>query len=420
MSKFQIVKGITDNLEDTPYVEGKVYFTYEDTESEDISIYADIDGVRRKIKGGVQREEINDFNKIYIGTSDNGWWLTDTQLSTSIPWVELKKYIQYSSDSNAGLVLRYINTLEGVYSRTTFYLFHTNYNPYAYDGSIYYISGIGEMNGGLVFISFLIDTKTNSINDNDPVTFTLTPIIDDIPTNVSDLNNDSGFQTSTQVNSAIATAIGNINQFNVAIVSTLPTENIDTHTIYFMSNGGSDDNIYDEWMYINNNWEKIGTTAVDLSGYMQTSHPANGITSTDINNWNAKSDTDEKLKVTATDVSGGYYPILSTNVTTAETKKYDEYFNFSRVNSKEAYLGIGKLNTALGKIRLYTAASGGKYGTITPGALSDTRTYTLPDKSGTVALTSDIPIIPTTVSSFTNDSGYLTLADLPIYDGMVV
>ena len=72
MSKFQIVKGITDNLEDTPYVEGKVYFTYEDTESEDISIYADIDGVRRKIKGGVQREEINDFNKIYIGTSDNG------------------------------------------------------------------------------------------------------------------------------------------------------------------------------------------------------------------------------------------------------------------------------------------------------------------------------------------------------------
>lgn len=61
MSKFQIVKGITDNLEDTPYVEGKVYFTYEDAESEDISIYADIDGVRRKIKGGVQREELNNY-----------------------------------------------------------------------------------------------------------------------------------------------------------------------------------------------------------------------------------------------------------------------------------------------------------------------------------------------------------------------
>lgn len=31
-----------------------------------------------------------------------------------------------------------------------------------------------------------------------------------------------------------------------------------------------------------------------------------------------------------------------------------------------------------------------------------------------------IPIVPTNVSSFTNDSGYLTLATLPIYDGTVV
>jgi len=49
MSKFQIVKGITDNLANTPYVEGKVYFVYEDTNSEDLSIYADIDGARRRI-----------------------------------------------------------------------------------------------------------------------------------------------------------------------------------------------------------------------------------------------------------------------------------------------------------------------------------------------------------------------------------
>lgn len=30
-----------------------------------------------------------------------------------------------------------------------------------------------------------------------------------------------------------------------------------------------------------------------------------------------------------------------------------------------------------------------------------------------------IPTVPTTISSFTNDSGYLTLADLPIYDGTI-
>ena len=53
MSKFQIVKGITDNLEETPYTEGKVYFTYDNVESQNIVIYADIDGVRRNISTNV-------------------------------------------------------------------------------------------------------------------------------------------------------------------------------------------------------------------------------------------------------------------------------------------------------------------------------------------------------------------------------
>ena len=37
-----------------------------------------------------------------------------------------------------------------------------------------------------------------------------------------------------------------------------------------------------------------------------------------------------------------------------------------------------------------------------------TRAITLPDKDGTVALTSDIPTVPTNVSAFTNDAGYIT------------
>ena len=77
-----------------------------------------------------------------------------------------------------------------------------------------------------------------------------------------------GATTTTQVNSLIASAIGDINSFEVAIVDSLPTENIDTHTIYFISNSGSNPNSYDEYMYINSAWEKIGTTDVDLSGYL--------------------------------------------------------------------------------------------------------------------------------------------------------
>ena len=96
-------------------------------------------------------------------------------------------------------------------------------------------------------------------------------LINDIPTKTSDLTNDSGFQTQSQVNSAIATAIGGINQFNVAVVQELPTTDIDTHTIYFVPNSSSGNNVYEEWMYINNQWELIGTTSIDLSGYVQRS-----------------------------------------------------------------------------------------------------------------------------------------------------
>lgn len=68
--------------------------------------------------------------------------------------------------------------------------------------------------------------------------------------------------------STARSAISNINSFSVSVVQTLPTTNIDTHTIYFVSNSGSSGNIYDEYIYVNNNWEKIGTTDIDLSGYL--------------------------------------------------------------------------------------------------------------------------------------------------------
>ena len=74
MSKLSVMKGTTSSIQDTPYVEGKVYFIYENTESEDISIYADIDGVRRKIKEGVQREELNN----YLLKTDIAAWAKET------------------------------------------------------------------------------------------------------------------------------------------------------------------------------------------------------------------------------------------------------------------------------------------------------------------------------------------------------
>ena len=52
------------------------------------------------------------------------------------------------------------------------------------------------------------------------------------------------------------------------IVASLPTTDIDTATIYMILNGTSaTENVYDEYMYINNAWELIGTSATDLTNY---------------------------------------------------------------------------------------------------------------------------------------------------------
>lgn len=58
---------------------------------------------------------------------------------------------------------------------------------------------------------------------------------------------------------------------NIQIVDELPTENISLTTIYFKHmTTGKLHNVYEEWMYINDAWELIGTTEMDLSGYATT------------------------------------------------------------------------------------------------------------------------------------------------------
>ena len=86
-----------------------------------------------------------------------------------------------------------------------------------------------------------------------------------IPSKTSDLTNDSGFQTASDV----ATAISNASLLTKEIVQSLPTAaNADENTIYLiLSNDGSGDDLYDEYLLVNNALEKIGSTRVDLTNY---------------------------------------------------------------------------------------------------------------------------------------------------------
>lgn len=80
-----------------------------------------------------------------------------------------------------------------------------------------------------------------------------------------------GYQTAQDVDDAIAAAIADITEIDFQVVQELPQSGT-KGVIYLVANSGSGQNVYDEYIWVNNNaFEKIGTTAVDLSGYVQAS-----------------------------------------------------------------------------------------------------------------------------------------------------
>lgn len=87
-----------------------------------------------------------------------------------------------------------------------------------------------------------------------------------VPTNNNELTNGAGYQTASQVQSAISDAVGDITGFEFQIVEELPGTG-ENGVIYLISNSGTGQNIYDEYIWTGTTFEKIGTTDVDLSNY---------------------------------------------------------------------------------------------------------------------------------------------------------
>lgn len=101
------------------------------------------------------------------------------------------------------------------------------------------------------------------------------------PTNLSEFTNDAGFitktvndlsnyyaKTNTYSKTEVNSLIGDIKTIQIEKVASLPPTGA-SNKIYLVSNGGSNPNIYDEyiWVAADSKFEKIGTTEVDLSNY---------------------------------------------------------------------------------------------------------------------------------------------------------
>ena len=117
-----------------------------------------------------------------------------------------------------------------------------------------------------------VPTSTSQLTNNSDFqtgTQVASAIAAAVPTNVSQLTNDSNYQTGSQVSASIAAAVAAIETIEFQIVQSLPASGA-SNVIYLVPVSGQQD-VYDEYIYISNAWEKIGSTDCDLSGYVQAS-----------------------------------------------------------------------------------------------------------------------------------------------------
>lgn len=115
----------------------------------------------------------------------------------------------------------------------------------------------------------------------------------DIPTKLSQMENDAGFITiavdnlinyykSSQLytRTEVDAKLSAIPKFAIVAVDALPTENISETTIYLLKEQESGTNKCSEWVYMNGEWEKLGDIDIDLSGYLKKTGDGSNLTET--------------------------------------------------------------------------------------------------------------------------------------------
>lgn len=164
--------------------------------------------------------------------------------------------------------------------------------------------------------------------------------------------------------------------------------------------------------------EKSGYLTEETDPVFSASAAA-GISAANITSWNNKIGIDQ---LSIGYVNGDTIHISSSVPFSQQGASiYTGKFYFVIPSSNTGISDYNKANTTIRTIRrgtsyenidAYTFTQSGLYqGYIHDGRLTGVQR---------IATLSDIPTVPTNVSSFTNDSGYLTLSTLPIYDGTVV
>lgn len=119
---------------------------------------------------------------------------------------------------------------------------------------------------------------------------------EELPVNVSQLNNDSGYQTAAQVAAAVAAA-DHLSRKKVASLADidLTAEDADRYIYMVPKANATDGDQYDQYMILDGVVENVGNTQVDLSGYVQK-EDGKGLSSSDFT-------AEEKAKLAGLEVA---------------------------------------------------------------------------------------------------------------------
>ncbi|MBQ7579892.1 MAG: hypothetical protein IJU39_01135 [Clostridia bacterium] len=238
----------------------------------------------------------------------------------------------------------------------------------------------GSVEYGNDRIKYVHDGCTSSESDYDTISFPkksgtialtddLPDVSDFITSSVNDLVNYYK-KSETYTQSEVNALINALTSVNFQVVQSLPTQDVSASTIYLLPRSTSElANVYDEYIFVSNNWEKIGTTEADLTNYY------------------TKTQSDAK------------YVDLSSEQTLSGAKKWLAGIVFTVQIDKGSDADGGsvtltKLDGSVPTTTLYKAGA----------IVNKGKTLTLPSAAdGTVATLADIP---TRTSDLQNDSGF--------------
>lgn len=128
-----------------------------------------------------------------------------------------------------------------------------------------------ELLNGISNVNTTLSTEISTVNTNlttkiTQVETTTIPnaikaaIVDNLDTE------DSNKALSATQGKILKTMISNLANLRIEVVSELP-ETGETNVIYLVKKSGTNPDTYDEYVYVEGNWEKIGNTEIDLSNY---------------------------------------------------------------------------------------------------------------------------------------------------------